>query len=154
MPQGLLCPKLLNVSPGWFAAGLLAYPMALVCFPPITYMAVAERPASVARRWAGTAHPNREGTGAHHNAENTPEFGESAARDVRQPCRQQYGGHRTRDRVRHGGHLLMNRLDVAKERPDFRLGPQHVDRRMTPVSRHDRHLALALRPPPAPDAPH
>src|SRR6476661_6680873 len=48
----------------------------------------------------------------------------------------------------------MDRLGVVKQRTDRTLGTQHVHRHMPPMPRHDRQLALALRPPPQPDAPH
>src|SRR5690349_11993676 len=48
----------------------------------------------------------------------------------------------------------MDRLGLVKKRTDRTLGTQHVQRCMAPISRHDRQLALALRPPPQPDAPY
>ena len=42
----------------------------------------AQRPASAARRWDGTAHPKLERIIAHSDAENGSDSGESAARGV------------------------------------------------------------------------
>ena len=47
----------------------------------------------------------------------------------------------------------MDRLDLVKKLTDRTFGTQHVQCRMAPMPRHDRQLALALRPPPQPDTP-
>src|SRR5918998_6806076 len=47
----------------------------------------------------------------------------------------------------------MDRLGVGKKLTVRTLGTQHVQRRVAPMPRHDRQLALTLRPPPQPDAP-